>query len=216
MRKVGDDRQNRCARKPERLEILAVELRIAHRQIAAVRVRLQLATAAKGLARERPVHADEVLGRRDVVIDERHPVGQRVRRPRRLRAEREVVEQQVVAMAEIHELAIVVRLRLEAMVGGFDEDLGLVSGTAEHALNAQHFVADRVAVPERREHLVDADQFCLPAGPVGSFAITSSAGGRSCRRRSNHPGSGSAAAAGDSFFKRSNMSRYLRSMTGQS
>jgi len=29
------------------------------------------------LARERPVHADEVFRRRDVVVDERHAIGQR-------------------------------------------------------------------------------------------------------------------------------------------
>ena len=40
--------------------------------------------------------ADEVLGRRDVVVDEHHPAGQRVRRARRARADREMVDQQVV------------------------------------------------------------------------------------------------------------------------
>ena len=97
MREVGDDRQHRGPRKAERLEILAVELGVAERQIAAVGVGLQLAAAAKALARQRAVHADEILRRRDVVVDERHPIGQRERRPRRLRAEREMMEQQIVA-----------------------------------------------------------------------------------------------------------------------
>ena len=74
---------------------------------------LQLAPSAETLPRERAVHADEVLGRRDVVVDERHPIGQRVRRARRLGAEREMVEQQVVGMAGVDELAVVARQRLE-------------------------------------------------------------------------------------------------------
>ena len=127
-----------------------------------------------------------------------------------------MVQQQVVGMAEVHQLAVVARLRLEPVIGRLDEDLRLVSGAAQHALNPQHFVADGVAVPQRREHLVDPDHPRLPAGPFGSFARTSWAAGRSCRRRSNQPGSGSAAGAGASFFSRSNISRYLRSMTGQS
>ena len=59
--------------------------------------------------------------------------------------------------------------------------------------------------------------FGLPvAGPVGNCASTSCAAGRSWRRRSNHPGSGSIVRPGVSFFSRSNMSMYLRSITGQS
>ena len=55
----------------------------------------------------------KILRRRDVVVDERHPVRQRERRPRRLRAEREMVEQQVVGMADVDELPVVARQRLE-------------------------------------------------------------------------------------------------------
>ena len=119
-------------------------------------------------------------------------------------------------MAGVDELAVVARQRLEPVVGGLDEDLRLVAGGAQHALDAEHLVADRVAVAERRQHLVDPDHPRLPAGPFGSFARTSWAAGRSWRRRSNQPGSGSAPGAGASFVSRSNMSRYFRSMTGQS
>src|SRR4051794_3560286 len=126
-----------------------------------------------------------------------------------------MVEQQVVGMAEVDELAVVARQRLEAMIGGLDEDLGLVAGAAQDALDAEHFVSDRVSVPERREHLVDPDHARRSAagarpsaGPVGSFATTSAAGGRSCLRRSNHPGSGSALFGAACFFSRSNRSRY--------
>ena len=113
VREVRHDRQHRGARKAERFEVLAVELRVAQREIAAVDVGPKLAPAAEALARERAVHADEVLRRRDVVVDERHPVRQRVRGSRRLRSDREVVEQQVVRMAGVDELAIVARQRLE-------------------------------------------------------------------------------------------------------
>ena len=97
VREVGHDRQHRGPREAERLEILPVELGVAERQIAAIGVRPQLAPSAEALARERPVHADEILRRRDVVVDERHPIGQRERGARRLGAEREMMEQQVVA-----------------------------------------------------------------------------------------------------------------------
>ena len=110
---------------------------------------------------------------------------------------------------------------LEPRIGGLDEDVGLVPGAAQHALDAQHFVADGVAVAKRGEHLVDARTGAherLPAGtaaPDGMPANTSLAGGMSRRRRANHPGSGSmAVAGGPSRFSRSNMSRYFFSITG--
>ena len=53
-------------------------------------------------------------------------------------------------------LAVVDGQVLEPRIGGLDEDLRLVAGAAEHALDAEHLVADGVAVAERREHLVDA------------------------------------------------------------
>ena len=89
---------------------------------------LQLAPAAEALAGQRAVDADEVLGRRDVVVDERHAIGQRVRRPRRLRPDREMVQQQVVGMAGVDQLAVVARQRLEPAIGGLDEDVRLVAG----------------------------------------------------------------------------------------
>ena len=95
--KSGTTGSTAGARKSERLEVLPVELRVAEREVAAVGVGAQLAAAAKALPRQRAVHADEILRRRDVVVDERHPIGQRERRARRLRAEREMMEQQVVA-----------------------------------------------------------------------------------------------------------------------
>ena len=53
------------------------------------------------------------------------------------------------------------------------------------------------------------------AGPDGRFATTSTAAGAVSRRRANHPGNGSMELRADSDISRSNMSKYLRSITGQ-
>jgi hypothetical protein len=53
-------------------------------------------------------------------------------------------------------------------------------------------------------------------GPDGSDATTCDPGGQSTLRRSNHPGIGSIGFDGAAFDTRSIMSRYFRSMTGQS
>jgi hypothetical protein len=47
-----------------------------------------------------------------------------------------MMQQKVVAMTEVHELAVVACLRLEPMICGLDEDLRLVARATEHALNA--------------------------------------------------------------------------------
>ena len=46
---------------------------------------------------------------------------------------------------------------LEPRVGGLDENLRLVAGAPQRALNAEHFVPDRIAIAQRGEHLVDGD-----------------------------------------------------------
>ena len=193
VRKIGDDRQHGRPWKAKRVQVLPVELGVAERQIAALAVRAELPASTKTLPRELPIDADEVFGRRDVVVDERHPIGQRERRPGGLRPEREVVKQQIVRMAVVNQFAIVARQWFEARVGRFDKDLGLVAGCAQNPLNAEHLVADRVAVPERCEHLVDANHARLRSWSeaFGSRSSTSSAGARSLRRRSPLPGSGS-------------------------
>ena len=119
-------------------------------------------------------------------------------------------------MADVDELVVVARQRLETMIGRVDEDLGLVASLAQHTLDTEYFVPDGIPVAERREHLVDADH--ARSLVSGSPASTWLAGGRSRRRRASHPGSGAIvrAAAGDSFDSRSNISKYLRSITGHS
>src|SRR6185436_16736849 len=127
-----------------------------------------------------------------------------------------MMQQQVLGVAGVDQLAVVAGQRFDALVGGLDENIRLVAGAAQHPLDPENFVADRVSVAERGENLVDPPQARLPTGPFGRPASTASAGGRFCRRRSNHPGSGSADRGAGSFLSRSNISRYLRSITGQS
>ena len=40
-------------------------------------------------------------------------------------------------------------------IRGLDEDVRFESGLSQHALNAEHFVADRITVAERGQHLMD-------------------------------------------------------------
>src|SRR5690348_14015305 len=109
-----------------------------------------------------------------------------------------MVNQQVVRVAGVDQLSIIPGKRLDAFFRRLDEDIRLVASRPQDLLNAEHFVADRVSVAERCEHLMDADHARLrsPAsagsrtGPEGSRASTCSAGTMSLRRRSNHPGSG--------------------------
>ena len=101
VREIGDHGEDAGVAEAETLELLAVVLGIAERQIAPCNVGGQLAPAAEAQLHQVLVHADEVLGRRDVVVHERHPAGQRVCRPRRPRADREVVDHDVVRIARL-------------------------------------------------------------------------------------------------------------------
>ena len=95
MREIGDDRQHAGGIEPERFELLAVELGVAEREIDAGRIDAQLAAALEALLDELLVHVDEELGRRDVVVDEDLPIGQRVGDARRARADRKMMDQDV-------------------------------------------------------------------------------------------------------------------------
>ena len=157
MIEAGHDVEDAGGREAERFELLAVVFRIAERQVAARLVERQLAPAPEAEAHQLLVDVDEILRRRDVVVDEHHPIGQRVGHSRRARADREMVNQDVVGMAGIGQVAIVLGQVLEPRVRRLDEDLRLVSGIAQHALDAQHFVTDGVAVAKGREHLMNRD-----------------------------------------------------------
>ena len=155
VREIGDDGEHPGAREAERFELLTVELRIAERELAPADVRAQLAAAEITAPDQLVVHAQEVMGGRDVVVDEDHLRGRGIRDPRRLRPDRKVMDEKIVGSDRVFQLAIVARQRLELRVRGLDEDVGRMAGRQQRALDAQHLVADRVAVAQRREDLVD-------------------------------------------------------------
>jgi len=153
---VGNDRQHSGVRKPERLELEPVVLGVAEGQLTAIDVGSELAAAAEAQLDEILVNSDEVLGGRDVVVDERHSPGQRVRGPRRPRSDREMVDQDVVWRDPADHIAVVERQVLESGIRGLHEDGRVVSGCRKRALNPEYFVTDRVAIAERGEHLMNA------------------------------------------------------------
>src|SRR5688572_11086560 len=101
------------------------------------------------------------------------------------------MDQDVRGVAFLNQVTVVARLIFETRIGGLDEDVRLESSAAQHALNAEYFMPDGVAVPERREHLVDFLHLQFNTGPKGSSASTSLAGRSTARHFANHPGSGS-------------------------
>src|SRR5262249_43091313 len=157
MREVRHDRKKCGPAESELFKVQPIELRVTEREVAAIRVRAQFAAAAKTLPGERSVHVDEVFGRRDVVIDERHPIRKGEGGARCFRAKREMVKQQSLGVAEVHQFAAIAGQRLERYVDSFDEEVGLMAVTPQPALNAENFVANRIAVPERSQDLMDPD-----------------------------------------------------------
>ena len=119
---------------------------------------------------------DEVLGRRDVVVDEHHPIGQRVGHARRARSDRKMMDQDVVGMAGVGQVAVVHGQVFETRVGGLNENLRLVAGVAQHALDAQHLVTDRIAVAERRQHLMDGGAMLIGCPRAAAAAAPRAAG----------------------------------------
>jgi hypothetical protein len=174
------DGQDVGAREAEVDQLLPVELRVAERQGAARRVGAQLAATEVAELDEERMHAGEVHRRRDVVVDEDHPPGQRVGDARGARSDREVVDEDRLGTGFVDQFAVVAGQMLEPRVGGLDEDVGPVAGRPEHFLDAQDLVADGVAVAERREHLMDGRS---GRGRDGGIVR----GGRGLCRRAGHP-----------------------------
>src|SRR5687768_9920355 len=101
------------------------------------------------------------------------------------------MNQDVRRIAFLNQVAIVARLIFETRIRCLDEDVRREPRAAQHALNAEYFMPDGVAVPERREHLVDFLLLQFNTGPKGSSASTSLAGRSTVRHFANQPGSGS-------------------------
>ena len=91
MGEIRDHGQHAGPFESKRLEVLPVEFGIAEGEVTPVGIGSQLAPSVKTFAAQRTVQADEELGRGDIVVNERHPIGQRKGRARRLGGEREVM-----------------------------------------------------------------------------------------------------------------------------
>ena len=91
MGKIRHDGQDAGPPESKRLEVLPIELGIAEGEVTPVGVGSELASSVKTFTAQRTVQADEKLGWGDVVIDERHAIGQRKGHAGRLGGEREVM-----------------------------------------------------------------------------------------------------------------------------
>src|SRR5262249_28061389 len=172
------------------------------------RVRTELAPSQIAEARQCGMELDEVFRRRDVVVHEDHRIWQGIRESRGVRSHREMMNEQAIAIAEVTKRAIVVRQLGEPCVCDLDEDLGIVSRVSQRSLDAEDFVANRVAFGELRQDLMHTGHVRL--------RTASPAGGTSRRWRAIHPGIGRMSARSGSLCRRTSMSRYLRSTMRQS
>ncbi len=135
------------------------------------------------------------------------------------------MDQDVVFLDAPHHVAVVECEVLEAGIRRFDEDRGLPSGRAQRSVDAEHLVPYCVTVAEGGQHLVHPRtpgswgthprRSPSMTAPDGMPASTDSAAGREARRRASHPGSGAMGGGAVSRSRRWNISRYLRSITGQ-
>ena len=58
-------------------------------------------------------------------------------------------------MARFPQIGIVKRQILDTRLRRLDENIRFVTGAAQHALDAQHFVTDRVTIAKGGEHLMN-------------------------------------------------------------
>ena len=180
MSKAWDDREDIGAREPGLVELPTVELRVAKREVTPSPIGAEFAASLVTEVDKCFVDVDEVRRRGDVVVHKHHPVGKRERHPRCSGTDGEVMNENVVRVTLGEQVAIVLGQVFHARVGGLHIDPRVVAGRAEDALYAERFVADRIAIAQRRQNLVelglvgsesgahDADFLDSSAGPVGS------------------------------------------------
>ena len=118
------------------------------------------------------------------------------------------------------QIAIVAGLVLEARIGRLNENVGLEAGTAKHALDAEHFVADGIAIAERCKHLVDFRFLSIQHRSEWQLGQDVGGGPQDLSAAlANQPGSGSCPGAMAPARRlpsaAPSMSRYFCSMTGQ-
>src|SRR5215216_2274366 len=128
------------------------------------------------------------------------------------------MDQDVRRIALLDQVPVIASLIFHSRIRSLNEDVRFEASAAEDALDAEHFMPDRIAVPERGEHLVDLRLSQFSTGPDGSSARMSLAGRSSLRHFANQPGSGSGARTSapraSSSFNCARMSRYFCSITG--
>ena len=95
MRQIGHDRQNARRLEAECVQFLAVELRIAEREIDPRGVDAELAPALETLLGELLVDVHEKFRRRDVVVDENLTVGDGISDAGGTGTDREMMDQNV-------------------------------------------------------------------------------------------------------------------------
>ena len=166
-RQVQHDRQHGRAREARLLQLLAVELAVAERELGARGEGGELAAPVVAQAREVRVEAEEEVRRRDVVVDDHQPVGGVVDQAAGGAADREVEDADGLGGRDLPVLEERARQVRDARVHQLREDVRLVAGGAQLALDRERLVADRVAVGERSEELVDLHR---PGsrGPLGA------------------------------------------------
>jgi hypothetical protein len=66
-----------------------------------------------------------------------------------------VVQQKVACFNLVHHVAVIRGFVFQSRVRGFHVDTRFHTCSAQHAADAEHRVADRIAVAKRRQHLMD-------------------------------------------------------------
>ena len=152
-RGVDGDREDAGAAEAERLELLAVVLRVAEREVDAAGQRRELVASERGEAEQRRIVRREVRRRRDVVVLQHAAGAERGKGLGHRRRQRVVEDRQLAPLRRrIGERPHVVP---QIVVDGQRVELGLVAHVAQQIAHAPRAVADRVALVRRRHPLVD-------------------------------------------------------------
>ena len=150
---VDQQRQHAGVGEAERLQLPAVVLGVAQRQIDASGQRPQLGPAQRGDAEDVRVVRREEMRRRDVVVLDHAPAALRGERGGQRRGDGEVQHRDVAAARRrVRERP---HVAAEVVVDGEREDVRRVALAAQQVAHAARAVADRVSPVRRRQPLVD-------------------------------------------------------------
>ena len=152
---VDQDRQHPGPREPRRRELLPVELRDPEGELGHVPEPRELPASAPAAVGHARVDPDEVLRRRDVVVDDGAPVPQAREEAGDLRPDREVEEDHRVGGGHRPVRRVEVGVLQEAHVAVLRVHLGRIAPAPEEAAERPHVVADGISHVEVRHELVD-------------------------------------------------------------